>query len=228
MRRGLGFLLTGVLALLAAGRVAAADWQVAQHENGLTIYTRSVEGQDLKDFRGIVRVKAPLQRVLQALVDVEAMPSWFFNMTEARLLDSNGPAQSHIYFVIKGMWPVSDRDGVLRLQIRQDERTLAVTLDGRAAPEHYPPMRTRVRIPRLQAGWTVTPVAPDETEIRLDGQADPGGSIPVWMANMVVVELPEVTLKNLRQQLEDPTAPVRDPATDPRINKLLKGIKYPE
>ena len=89
-------------------------------------------------------------------------------------------------------------------------------------------MRTRVRIPRLQAGWTVTPIAPGETEIRLDGQADPGGSIPVWVANMVVVELPEMTLKNLRRLLENPAVPVRDPATDPRMNKLLKGIRYPE
>lgn len=213
----------------------AADWEVVSHEAALTLYTRSVSGQDLKDFRGVLRVRAPMREVVRALVDVDAMPQWFFNMQEARLLDINGPDKSHLYFVIKGFWPVSDRDAVVQLHVSQDPKTLVLSLTGTAAPDYYPPMRNRVRIPRLLSGWTVTPLSATETEVRLDGHADPGGHIPLWVANLVVVQLPKVSLHNLRLRLESAALSTSRSApaptalsTDPRIEKLLSGIRFPE
>ncbi len=220
-----------VFMLLGAGRAQAAEWQVASHEPGLTLYTRAAPGQDLKDFRGVVRIKAPMRAVVQTLADAGHMPEWFFNMREARFLDigsGSGSEDSHLYFVIKGMWPVSDRDGVLRLQLEQEARTLVLHMTGSAAPEAYPPMRERVRIPRLQVDWTVTPVSATETEVCLEGQADPGGAIPVWMANLVVVQLPETTLRNLRRRLEAEGVRNTAPLTDPRLAKLLSTVKFPE
>jgi hypothetical protein len=227
MRRlpALCFFLFGTLLMLP---VRAAEWQLASHEPGLTLYTRTVAGQDLKDFRGVVRVQAPMRHVVQVLVDADSMPQWFFNMREARLLEINGKGNSFMYFVIKGLWPVSDRDAVVRLQLEQDAKTLALTFAATAVPEHYPPMRNRVRISRLLASWTITPVSATETDIRLDGHADPGGAIPVWMANLVVVELPRVTLKNLRKRLESPALDSAALNADPRIAKLLTDMKFPE
>lgn len=218
-------LLLSVLLILP---VQAAEWQLASHEPGLTLYTRTVAGQDLKDFRGVVRVKAPMRQVVQVLADADSMPQWFFNLREARFLELNGNDNSFLYFVIKGMWPVSDRDAVVRLHLEQDAKTLALTLSATAAPDHYPPMRNRVRMPRLLASWTVTPVSATETDIRLDGHADPGGAIPVWMANLVVVELPRVTLKNLRKRLESSSLDSAALNADPRIARLLTDMKFPE
>lgn len=217
-----------LLAALLVQTVSAAEWQLASHEPGLTLYTRTVDGQDLKDFRGVLRVKAPMRNVVQMLADADSMPQWFFNMREARLLEINGNDNSFLYFVIKGMWPVSDRDAVVRLHLQQDAKTLALTFTATAAPDHYPPMRNRVRMPRLLASWVVTPVSATETEVRLDGHADPGGSIPVWMANLVVVELPRVTLRNLRQRLETQAVGAAALSADPRIAKLLADVKFPE
>jgi hypothetical protein len=227
MRRSLRHCLS-LLALLLPLQtaVAADDWQVVSHETGLTLYTRSVQGQALKDFRGVLRVRAPMRDVVRTLVDVDAMPQWFFNMREVRLLDIG--ESSHLYFVIKGFWPVSDRDAVLQLQLSQDPKTLVLTLAGTAAPDYYPPMRERVRMPQLLSSWTVTPLSATETEIRFDGHADPGGSIPLWVANLVVVQLPKVTLHNLRSRLQGPSARAEALSADPRIEKLLSGVKFPE
>jgi hypothetical protein len=212
----------------AQAQAQAAEWQLVSHAPGLTLYTRAVDGQDLKDFRGVLRVQASMRQVVHMLVDADNMPQWFFNMQEARLLEINGPDKSFLYFVIKGLWPVSDRDAVVRLHVQQDARTLVLQLVATAAPEHYPPMRNRVRMPRLLASWTITPLSAHRTEVRFDGHADPGGSIPVWMANLVAEELPRVTLRNLRQRLESQRAPASNPGSDPRIAKLLAEVKFPE
>lgn len=228
-------LLSALFLLLPLNAAVAEDgWQVVSHETGLTLYTRSVEGQALKEFRGVLRVSAPMREVVRTLVDVDAMPQWFFNMQEARLLDIGTAAGSslaegsHLYVVIKGFWPVSDRDAVLQLQLSQDPKTLVLSLTGTATPDYYPPMRERVRIPQLLSGWTVTPLSATETEIRFDGHADPGGRIPLWVANLVVVQLPKVTLHNLRARLQKPSAAAAASAPDPRIEKLLTGVKFPE
>lgn len=222
--------LLSVLALLLPlnAAVAADGWQVVSHETGLTLYTRSVEGQALKDFRGVLRVRASMRDVVRTLVDVDAMPQWFFNMQEARLLDIGGAEGSHLYVVLKGFWPVSDRDAVLQLQLSQDPKTLVLSLTGTATPDYYPPMRERVRIPQLLSSWTVTPLSATETEIRFDGHADPGGRIPLWVANLVVVQLPRVTLHNLRGRLQNPPVAAETQGPDPRIEKLLSGVKFPE
>lgn len=220
--------LLGLLVFLPWAETRAADWEVASHEPGLTIYTRRMPGQDLKDFRGVVRVQASMREVLAALVDVENMPQWFYSMREARVLEVDGPQGSFLYFVLAGMGPVSDRDAVVRVAITQDPQTLVLNLSGDAAPEYYPPVRGRVRIPRLQSSWTLTPLAAGETEVRLDGHADPGGRIPVWVANLVVTALPQKTLQGLRTRLEARDVDTAVLNRDPRVASLLAAIKFPE
>lgn len=220
------FLLSLLLCLHSA-QTCAADWEVASHEPGLTIYTRAVPGQDLKDFRGVLRVKASMREAVAALMDVEAMPQWFFNMKEARVLDPSHGESYLLYLVIKGIWPVSDRDAVIGMTIGQNPQTLALSMMGRVVPDAYPLVRERVRIPRMQSGWTVTPVSPRETEIRLDGNADPGGHIPLWVANLVVVSMPKNSLQNLRTLLQKQPYDTRQLDQDPRLLKVLAGVKYP-
>lgn len=207
----------------------AADWVLDGNYNGIIVHTREVPGQDLKEFRGKVRLKAPMRNVVAALVDADHMPEWCFNLREARVLEIGGPDGSFIYLWMKGIWPVSDRDAVGKIHLHQDPKSLVFTMSATAAPERYPLMLNRVRIPRMKSSWTVTPVSANVTDIQLEGNADPGGRIPLWIANFVATMMPKETLKKMRIRLETPG--VVNPAvltTDPRVVKLLGNIRFPE
>lgn len=230
MKPGLRVLMLLASVVVSAGvhAAGAGPWELASDSNGIRVYTQAVPGQDLKNFRGVVRVHAPMRQVLAALVDVERMPQWFFNLREARFLEVGGPDGTRMYLWLKGIWPVSDRDAVVALSHRQDVVTGALHLNAVAAPEGYPLMRERVRIPRMQSGWVITPVSATVTEIQLNGNADPGGRIPVWLANLVVTLMPKETLKNLRMRLQTRgmvSAAILD--TDPRVKKMLGDVKLP-
>ena len=135
----------------------------------------------------------------------ESFPEWFYNMKEDSTLPNDNADQSFCYIWIKGIWPTSDRDTVARVTVEQDPKSLAVSIVARSAEQHRVPIQPdRVRMKNLFSGFTAIPVSAEETEVQLEGVADPGGSIPAFVANMVASDLPAKTLANLRQRLETP------------------------
>lgn len=212
-------------ALAAAG----ADWEFATESHGIKVWTRTIPGAPLKDFRGVMQVERPLNVVVAAVTDVAAMPEWFFQMKEARIVDSKSLDSAYIYFALNGIWPVSGRDAVIKAAVSQDPKTLALSMMADAEPNRLPEVAGRVRMPRLHSGWKLTPVSATRTEIELIGNADPGGWIPLWLANSVVTLMPKETLKRLRLQMDKPK--YRDPeaifARDPLLRELRARIRMP-
>lgn len=236
MRRGampvMSFLPGWLLLCLSMQAIAASPepgWDFYGDSNGIKVWTRTIPGAPLKDFRGVMQVDRPLAVVVAAVTDIASMPEWFFRMSEARIVDSKSLDDAYIYFVLDGIWPVSDRDAVIKASVQQDPATLALSMMADAAPAHLPSRPGTVRIPRMHSGWKLTPLSPTRTEIELIGNADPGGLIPLWLANSVVVLMPQETLRRLRTQMQAPK--YRDPeaifARDPLLHELRMRIRMP-
>jgi len=68
-----------------------------------------------------------------------------------------------------------------------------------------------------------------QTRIEMIGNGDPGGAIPLWLANSVVTILPKESFKNLRDHLADPR--YQDPeahyAANPMLRDLMSRIRLP-
>ncbi|MFZ5757012.1 MAG: START domain-containing protein [Pseudomonadota bacterium] len=229
MMRMLPLLFVLLLPWAAAAKTAEPGWDFAGEGDGIKVWTKTIPGAPLKDFRGVMQVDLPLAVVVAAVTDIAAMPEWFFRMSESRIVDSQSLADAHVYFVLQGIWPVSDRDAVIKAGVAQDPQTLVLSMMADAAPAKLPAVEGRVRIPRMHSGWKLTPLSPTRTEIELIGNADPGGMIPLWLANAVVVLMPKETLKRLRKQMTLPK--YRDPeaifARDPLLRELRSRIRMP-
>ncbi|MGB5096785.1 MAG: START domain-containing protein [Porticoccaceae bacterium] len=207
----------------------AADWKLGSERDGITVWTRRLPGAALKDFRGRMEVDKPLGAVVAALTDFPAYSQWFLHMREARVLESPSLADVFVYFVIDGVWPVSDRDAVARAEVSQDSHTLAIRMMLQATPRKIPPVAGRVRMPLLQSGWELTPLSSTATRIEVIGSADPGGRVPLWLANAAVAIMPRKTLERLRLQLELPK--YADPevlfARDPLLSDMRTHLRMP-
>lgn len=201
MRLVCSLLVAGLLAMASAG---ATEWELASERDGIVVWTRTIPGAPLKDFRGRMDIDKPLAAVAAGVTDAATYPEWFFQMREARILDGKSMDDVYVYFVIGGIWPVSDRDAVARATVTQDPRTLAVRMIADATPDKIPPVKGLVRMPKMKSGWELTPLSPTRTRVELIGNADPGGMIPLWLANSVVQMMPRETLKRLRRQLDKP------------------------
>lgn len=215
--------------LCGSVQVRAVDWEPVGDRDGISVWTRRLPDAELKDFRGRMEVDRPLAVVVAALTDFPGYSQWFLHMREVRVLEGGALADVFIYFVIDGVWPVSDRDAVARAEVTQDSDTLAVRMMLSATPQKIPPIAGRVRMPVLWSGWELTPLSPTITRIEVIGSADPGGKIPRWLANAAVEMMPRATLRGLRRQLAQPkyTDPETLFAADPLLRDLRAHLRMP-
>lgn len=188
--------------LLVATLAQAGEWELQSSKDGISVYTADIPGQELRGFRGVTTLAAPMRSVVALLADTGNMPNWFFHMKAARELDLPG-TDTYRYLVIAGIWPVSDRDAVVRVSsVQQADGSIVMTAVGQ--PDKYPQQSCCVRIPRMESSWTVRAVDADHTEVMLTTKSHPGGSLPLWIANLVATDMPRKTLVALRREVRKP------------------------
>lgn len=176
----------------------AAEWQLHSNREGVEVFTAEVPGQNLKAFRGIAVIDAPMDKVLDVLADLPRMPRWFYQMRSAQLL-SGTESKGRVYIVIAGIWPVSDRDAVIDVETHRINDAIMIQSTGRPAAKAID--SCCVRIPSLQSSWLVSSLSPKQTQVIFTTQSHPGGVIPLWLANRVAVDMPRQTLNGLRREL---------------------------
>ncbi|MDO9238162.1 MAG: START domain-containing protein [Aquabacterium sp.] len=230
--RFLGFALVALFALQTHGAWAASDqdWQADANADGIQLYTRQMDGHPLRDFKGVMQVQAPLAQVAAMLADVPAMPEWFFMLREARFIQGEHVDDSHIYLAMKGLWPVSPRDAVAHVSVKQDPSTLTIHVLVDSAEGIMPKQEGYVRIPRMHSSWRLTPIGATRTEVEIVGYADPGGWIPLSIANFLVTTLPRESLKKMREFIAKPEYRdvARIYAKNPKLKELAERLRFPK
>jgi len=85
-----------------------------------------------------------------------------------------------------------------------DARTHEVRIDFWSITHpKEPPVPGVVRIPSLRGHWTLSPLnGGHATQAEYQVHADPGGSLPGWIVNMVSKEIPFQTIASLREQVK--------------------------
>ena len=68
-------------------------------------------------------------------------------------------------------------------------------------PDYGPKKEDLVRIPSIKGYWLFEKLGAQKTKITYQVLANPGGSIPSWIANAGTVDSPFNTLKSLRKRL---------------------------
>lgn len=178
-------------------------WERVSTSEGVLVERRTVPGTNLKEFRGRGIVEAPLGRVLGIIRDAPHRCEWMAQCAEDYVLEENEAERMQIsYHRTKAPWPVADRDSVNRAELRVDVVKHRVFLPFEAiAHPKVPPVKGVVRMPFLRGFWILQPAnGGSATDVEYQVHADPGGSLPEWMANLASKKLPLLTIVGLRKQ----------------------------
>lgn len=190
-----------VLTLPGASAVRAeTDWTLAHEADGMTIHTRTAEGESIREFRAVTTFAAPLDVVTAVFEDVGRFPEWYDRCAEARRL--GGDRDSGVIYVRADLpFPVADRDVAFRnTRTRSPDGVIYV---GEAEDGLAPAVDGLVRMPEMRSVWTFRSVDASRTEVTFQQRANPGGAIPSWLANAMVTSMPKNSLSALAKLVSD-------------------------
>lgn len=186
-----------VASVLATVPAQAGEWELVYAIDNLSVQRRDYAGSELDEIKGIVRVKATLNAVMALLKDAEFNREWVYRSGGARILQDSSYTQAYVYGVVDAPFPMSDRDTVVRFDYQQDPTTKEITITITNFPDFIPAKAEFIRVPRLGGYWHLKPEQDGWVEVIYQVYGDPGGWIPVWMANRAALLSVQETLRNM-------------------------------
>lgn len=174
------------------------DWKLKKNEQGIQVYTKTVEGSNLDAFKAIAVLESSPDLILEKLRDADHFEDWMPNCVSSKLEKRDGALQYH-YVETKTPFPLDNRDSYYLFDYELSEKKSLIKVKG--LPKYGPSRKGIVRMPSIEGFWLLEVLGPQKTRVSYQLQADPGGNIPAWVANQGSIDLPFNTLRNLKAQL---------------------------
>lgn len=179
------------------------NWDLAKDKNGVKVYTRKLQGWGIKEYKAIMNIKTSPSKIVKALKDVSGRYEWAYNSIEIREIERPNEDEVAIYNKVDAPWPVADRDNITRFKFSYPSAsTTRVDMTVIKSHAKAPVYDGIVRIERLKGHWLIRDKGNGWTEIIQQCVAEPGGSLPDWLANSAVVDNPYNSMYNFKKYIE--------------------------
>jgi hypothetical protein len=186
------FFLSGALDL------SGQSWVFIKEKEGIKLYTRKETNNSVKSFKGEVYLHAEMEKVFSLITNVKNFDLWDEDIIEMKVLLNEKDKHVQYYLVYDVSWPVTDRDLVVDAIITTDSVTGIRVMEAKPLHNVIPEKSDLIRIKKYWQKWTLIPSEKDLIHLILEGTVDPGGSVPAWLANMVITETPFKAIKSVR------------------------------
>lgn len=180
-----------VLLYSIAGQGVADEprWEIATQKEGITVFARKAEGENVAEVKAVGLIQAPPEEVWQILVDVDNYTKTMPYTEVSRCIGKEGGGKTLYFYTVLNPPLVSRRDYVLKMENLSDWKGGQgfLKLSWRVAEDadrRVPPTPGIIRLKRSDGHWLLEP--------REGGKAtfatyyvltNPGGSLPTWVVN---------------------------------------------
>jgi hypothetical protein len=143
-----------------------------------------------------MQVSCKIENIVEVLRNMNSINNWVVNCKGVKLLKTEDNDQ-YYYIETSLPWPFDNRDMVYHFQyIEINSEQVRVIVTG--IPEYIPPREGIVRMAKTNGYWLLTLIDTHKTAVTYQMHVEPGGSIPAWLANPFIVNVPFSTFKELR------------------------------
>lgn len=207
---GLVLLLSGqTLALDEPGPADAsvadteeADWRLDRDKDGIRIYTRAVAGSRFRAVRAQMMVDYSMPQLVALIRDTAACPEWANLCKASRVVENLSETELYVYTRNDLPWPVSDRDAVAHVLWTAEESEGAVRMTARAITGRVPPVPGVTRLQEADTSWTFVLQPDGRIQVETQAHVNPGGPMPAWIINRLLLDAPYKTLLGMREVLD--------------------------
>jgi hypothetical protein len=177
---------------------AHAEWKLEKDEAGIKVYLNEVKGSEIKAFKGVTTIKASMDTLLAIVKDTDNFDKWIHQCTEPKVLKAVNFHDTYSRQINDLPWPVDDREVVMFTAISKDSSKERIYISLEARPDYIPKNKDYVRVTKLNGFYLFNALPDGMTEVTWQQHTEPGGSLPVWLINALVVDIPFKSLEAMR------------------------------
>lgn len=175
-----------------------SDWALEKQDQGITIFSRSIEGSTFKEFKATVTIDTTIDAIVAVFQDPNAFTQWVHQCSHAEVIKQPSFLEIYVYQISDMPLLVSDRDIVIKdvFNYSKDYKTWTINV---STADHLVPVTDNVRITESRGTYQLQENDEGQVDLTWYQHADPGGALPSWLVNSLIVDLPFHTLNNLRE-----------------------------
>lgn len=195
-----------VCGVLLLGSIACAEgqWELIESKNGIDTYKMTHPGTNVCAFKGVGFVDAKIEIIGEVMRDIPAYPEWMAKFKKTAILKTIDRNTYVFNAVLKTPVPFQNRDIVIENQTKYNFNNGSVLLTFRSANSfNYPRQEGLFRVTELEGHYYLEYFGRDKTRITYQYRSDPGGNIPVLLANEIEIKhYPAQTISGLRKMVQ--------------------------
>jgi hypothetical protein len=179
-------------------------WEKVNEQDGITVFRKSFPDSEVKGVGGEALINAPIGKILWVLMDNDHKNEWVDKFKSTRTVETPSDLVSIQYAAFSMPFPVTDRDFVYRYDFRLDQSINAVVVDVKSVEHAKEPANKTIGVRGFipYGRYILQPKGPNQTFVKVEYLADPKGSIPTWVVNIVQKNWPYKTIAGLRKQVK--------------------------
>ena len=178
------------------------NWKLSKEKDGIRVYQSDVQHSDYKSIKVECTLEGNYDKLIAVLNNVSHQKDWVYHNKTSYIINRVSPYEFYYYIETFIPWPMSNRDAVVHLKMNKDSLNHFLKITAVSAPGYIPEKSGKVRVPKSNITWYVT--MPDAKTISINYifEAEPGGSLPAWLANMFADKGPYESFKKLSEILK--------------------------
>ena len=173
-------------------------WTLVKDKNEVQVYTREVAGSEYLEFKGVTRVKGSVASVVAILYDMPNAPKWLDSCSMGMTVEEVSFEENYVFENIDLTFPVSDRKVTLHSQLRWEGDSAYLSVkDANTFCQNKQTKRcakvmadSALAVDYAKGLYSIQAISKTQTQITWVNHTQPGGSVPTWLVNMMVVSLP--------------------------------------
>ena len=179
-------------------------WELQKDEDNIQVYFKDVENSDVQAFMGKMKMNASVSSIVKVMQDDDTCVDWVQGCISARGVNEATFREAIQYGINHLPWPADDRDYVNIVSTRDNTETGEIIISLEAVTGHVPLLENNVRLTEMTIRYYLLPTSDNTTEVIWVQHTEPGGNIPGWLVNMLLLDIPFYSLTRLEAVAQKP------------------------
>ena len=178
------------------------NWKLSKDKDGIKVYQSDLQHSSYKAIKVECTLEGNYDKLMAVLSNVSGQKDWVYHNKIAYMVKKVNPYEFYYYTEASLPWPMSNRDAVVHLKMERDSLNRFLKVISVSVPDYIAEKSGKVRVTRSTISWNVTMPTTNTIKIIYIFEAEPGGSVPAWVANAFVDKGPYETFKKLGEILK--------------------------